>query len=242
MSQHSRAERRRHDRGGSNPPPKRRDPMNAIYIGFVVLIAVIAAAFFGMRLFQDHQLAQARATPTPGPNATGHVVQLIDGQKLGKVAFKAGDTSAGGQGSPVDGIACEASEGVELHVHAHVAVFANGTQIEIPKAIGFAPEPPTGCLYWLHTHDESGIIHVESPQLNAPSGGPFTLGMLFDIWGEPLSANQVATYKGKVTAYVNGAQYNGDFRAIMLVAHQQIVLEVGSPVVKPVNYAFPPND
>ncbi len=242
MSQHSRAERRRNDRGGSNPPPKRRDPMNSIYIGFVVLIALIIAVFFGMRFFQDRQIAQARATPTPGPNATAQAVQLVDGQKLGKTAFKPGDTSAGGQGSPVDGIACQASEGVELHVHAHLALFVNGAQIGIPKAIGFAPEPPSGCLYWLHTHDESGIIHVESPQLTAPSGAPFSLGMLFDIWGQPLSVNQVATYKGKVTAYVNGSQYSGDFRTIMLVAHQQIVLEVGSPVVKPVNYAFPPND
>jgi len=242
MSQHSRAERRRHDRGGGNQPPKHRDPMNGIYIGFVVLIVVVAIAFFAMRVFQDRQLAQARATPTPGPNATAQAVQLVDGQKLGKSVFKPGDTAAGGQGSPVDGIPCQASEGVELHVHGHLALFVNGAQIGIPQAIGFAAQPPTGCLYWMHTHDQSGIMHVESPQLTAPSGGPYTLGMFFDIWGEPLSANQVATYKGKVTAFVNGALYTGDLRAIMVVAHQQIVLEVGSPVVPPVNYAFPPGD
>ena len=125
MSQHSRAERRRHDRGGGNQPPKRRDPMNGIYIGFVVLIAVIAVAFFAVRAFQDRQLAQANATPTPGPNATAQAVQLIDGQKLGKSRFKPGDTAAGGQGSPVDGIPCQASEGVVLHVHSHLATLSS---------------------------------------------------------------------------------------------------------------------
>jgi len=45
-----------------------------------------------------------------------------------------------------------------------------------------------------------------------------------------------------VSAYVNGSPYNGDLRSIPLVSHQQIVLEVGKPVVPPPNYVFPPND
>jgi hypothetical protein len=34
-------------------------------------------------------------------------------------------------------------------------------------------------------------------------------------------------------------KYDGDLRAIPLAAHQQIVLEVGTPVVPPPNYVLP---
>jgi hypothetical protein len=64
--------------------------------------------------------------------------------------------------------------------------------------------------------------------------------MLFDIWGQPLQPDDVAGLKGSVTAYVNGQKYDGDLTAIPLRAHQQIVLEIGTPLVPPPNYAFPP--
>ncbi len=35
-----------------------------------------------------------------------------------------------------------------------------------------------GCFYWLHTHTEDGIIHIESPVQRT-----FTLGHFFAIWG-----------------------------------------------------------
>jgi hypothetical protein len=128
-----------------------------------------------------------------------------------------------------------------LHVHSHLALFYNGKQIQVPKLVGGTPTATGGCLYWLHTHDASGIIHIESPVL-APTGqNGFTLGNFFDIWGQPLQDGNIAGMKGSVTAYVNGVKYAGDLHAIPLGAHQQIVLEVGKPVPPP-NYAFPVND
>ena len=64
--------------------------------------------------------------------------------------------------------------------------------MQVPQYIGFAPNLAGGCLYWIHTHDASGIIHIEAPDINPPQGGPYTLGMLFDIWGQPLDRNNVA--------------------------------------------------
>jgi hypothetical protein len=127
-----------------------------------------------------------------------------------------------------------------LHVHPHLAIFYNGKQIQVPQFIGFAPSLAGSCLYWIHTHDASGVIHIEAPDLSPPQGGPFTLGMLFDIWGQPLQPDDVAGLKGDVTAYVNGQKYDGDLTAIPLRAHQQIVLEIGAPLVPPPNYTFPP--
>ncbi len=242
--QQTRAERRRHARGGNAPPP-RRDPMMPIYIGVAVLILLVIAIFGGMRFEQSLALKAAYATPSPGPNASQKPVALIDGQAVGASHFTTGNTPRGGTGQNVDGITCLSEEGQALHIHSHLALYDDGKQIQVPRLIGFSASqalPGGGCLYWLHTHDTSGIIHVETPDVQAPGGGPYTLGMLFDIWGQPLARDGIAGLRGPVTAYVNGARYDGDLKAIPLLSHQQITLEVGTPVVPPANYAFPPND
>lgn len=252
MSQ-SRAERRRSSRGGNTPPPK-RDPMVPIYIGFAVVIVLIFAGFGISNWWQNRttssEIAFDYATPTPAPTATAKPKQLVDLQPIGvatgfpvpniqKNIFE--DSPQGGHGQPVDGIPCQA-EMVQVHVHSHLAIFVKGKQVQVPAFIGMAPTPQGGCLYWLHTHGPDGIIHVEAGSPSNPNGGHYTLGNFFDIWGQPLSANQVGPFKGPVTAFVDDAPYNGDPKAIALQSHKQIVLEVGQPVVPPPNYKFPVND
>jgi hypothetical protein len=219
--------------------------MVAIYIGVAVLILLVIIIFGGMRWQQTLALKAAYATPSPGPNASAKPVTLVDGGAVGTAHFKPANTPAGGSGQPVDGVTCLSQEGQALHIHSHLALFDNGKQIQIPRLIGFTASPALpggGCLYWIHTHDTSGIIHVETPEVQAPGGGRYTLGMFFDIWGEPLGPDGVAGFKGPITAYVNGEKYDGDLHAIPLMSHQEITLEVGTPVVPPPNYAFPPAD
>jgi hypothetical protein len=218
--------------------------MRAVYIGVGIAMVVLVLVFLGYNWSQKRAVEQAYATPTPGPNASMKPIQLTDGAKLGTAYFKGKfpDTPQGGRGQTLDGVGCGAMEFSTLHVHVHLAIFNNGKQIQVPPLIGFAPNPSGPCLYWLHTHDPSGIIHLEAPDLSPAQGGPYTLGMLFDIWGQPLQPDDVAGFKGTVVAYVNGEKYDGDLKAIPLRAHQQIVLEIGTPTVPPPNYAFPPND
>ncbi len=245
MPQPSRTDRRRQVRGGPGAPPPRRDPMFFVYIGVGVLVVAIIGIFALMRVQQDQALKAAYATPSPGPNASVKPVALTDGGTIGTAHFKVGNTRTGGAGAPVNGITCLSEEGANLHIHTHLALYDNGKQIQIPKYIGFAQNSvsaPAGCLYWIHTHDQTGIIHVESPEINPPGGGPYTLGMFFDIWGQSLDRNGVAGLSGPVTAYVNGARYDGDLRSIPLLSHQQVTLEVGQPTVPPPNYKWPPND
>lgn len=243
MPQPSRPERRRQVRGGAAPPPP-RDPMRPVYIGVGAAILALIAVFLIFNWWQSRTVKAAYATPTPGPNASAKSTQLSDGENIGAKFFKGKfpDTAQGGRGATVDGVGCGAQEYATLHVHSHLSLFYNGKQMQVPQYIGFAPNLAGGCLYWIHTHDGSGIIHLEAPDLSPPQGGPFTLGMLFDIWGQPLSQDKVAGFSGQVTAYVNGEKYQGDLHAIPLRAHQQIVLEVGTPDVPPPNYAFPPGD
>lgn len=169
-------------------------------------------------------------------------IPLIQGTQVGLAMFEPGDTPRGGNGQPVDGIEGSSREMLKVHVHAHLALFHKGQQIAIPYGIGIVRpfQVNNGFvgmgqgIYWLHTHDATGIIHVESPD-----DRPYTLGNFFDIWGEPLTAREVAGLKDVVRAFVDGKPYAGDPRGIVLGAHTQITLEVGAPFVPPPTYAFP---
>jgi len=170
-------------------------------------------------------------------------IQMHEGGLVGTVTFPDGSTASGGQGDPVDTIPCGSGADAE-HYHVHVSLFVNGQQQAMPLGVGIDNAVVVGdslaiagtCFYWLHAHDRTGIIHVEP----AATGHTFTLGEYFDIWGEPLTSSNVAGNQGDVTVYIDGARYLGDPRAIVLAAHQQITLEVGTRVAPPV-YAFPPD-
>ena len=154
-------------------------------------------------------------------------------------------TSHGAQGKTVDGISSSGSEQLAFHVHSHLQIYVNGTQKMLPYGVGIVPplsvQSDQGtqfagggkAIYWLHTHDESGIIHIESPKERT-----FTLGNFFDIWGQKLSASQVGPAKGTVTAYLNGKKVSGDPAKIELGAHKVIQLDVGK-VIAPKPYTFP---
>lgn len=137
-------------------------------------------------------------------------------------------------GLPIDGIHCDASEGVVEHIHAHLQIFNRGRAYEIPAGIGI---PFNGnCLYWLHTHTPDGIIHIESPTKR-----PFTLGEFFDIWDANLSWTQAADVTAprghRLAIWVDGKRYTGrDPRAIVLHDHQEIVIQNGPPFAKPSHY------
>jgi hypothetical protein len=149
-------------------------------------------------------------------------------------------------GEQIDGIACQASEQVLFHIHAHLTIFVRGAARRVPAGIGIAPPDqiaatPQGafvtggaCFTWLHTHAADGIIHTES-QVNRT----YTLGEFFDIWGQRLNRNQVGPAHGRVTALFNGRAFTGNPREIPLLAHAMIQLEVGRPLLAPEKITFP---
>jgi hypothetical protein len=149
------------------------------------------------------------------------------------------------QGATVDGVECAPVEQLAYHIHSHLQVYVNGQPRTLPGAIGIVgPLPPqqtpdgpfyTGgeCIYWLHTHTSDGIVHVESPTVRV-----YTLGNFFDEWGQPLSRTRVASAKGRVTAFLNGKRWTQDPRAIPLLPHASIQLDVGAPTVPPKVISF----
>lgn len=136
-------------------------------------------------------------------------------------------------GGPVDGIRCDRMEGAVFHIHQHLAIFDRGKSVPIPPDIG--RPVVAGCLYWIHTHTSDGIIHVESPVFRT-----FTLGQLFDVWGQPLGATNVAGVKvpkGQLRVYLNGAVAKGNPRKIELAQHSDIVIEAGGPYHTPAAFS-----
>ena len=186
----------------------------------LVIVAVLAA----------WRSAGAPAAATPGPE--GVAVQPVP------ALAPAGAAS----GAPVDGITCRSigNETVTYHVHTMVTLYVNGQPERLPAGIGitspaltsgsgastFVDVGPHDCLYWLHTHANDGIVHVE-----APRHGTFTLGELFAIWGQPLSATRVGPARGPVVVFVNGHRQAGSPGTSVLVPGGVVQVDVGQPVV-----------
>jgi hypothetical protein len=97
-----------------------------------------------------------------------------------------------------------------MHDHVSLAITVNGEQIVVPQGIGIQPElwkdhtldkyGPTG-LSPMHTHDASGVIHIEST-----ANREYTFGEFLQVWGIDTSkitnvtvdGNEVPDYKDHV--------------------------------------------
>lgn len=151
-------------------------------------------------------------------------------------------------GTSVDGISCrtEAKETVKYHIHVHVSIYVNASQLRLPAGIGITKPQLVehyakgvfddvglyDCLYWLHTHVADDVIHME-----ASAKGNFTLGQFFDIWDQPLNSTQVGPDRGPVVVFEAGRRLSGDPRATPLLPHA-IELDVGSSAVPLQPFSF----
>jgi hypothetical protein len=138
------------------------------------------------------------------------------------------------------GLPALSEEGSALHIHQHLDILIDGKPVVVPAGIGI--QEAMGFISPIHTHDTSGVIHVESPTVQT-----FTLGQFFDIWGLKFTNDSIGGYSNTadktLKVFINGAPYTGDFRSIALAAHQEIVVAYGTlkelPNPIPVSFAFP---
>jgi hypothetical protein len=183
--------------------------------------------------------------PTVPPLATGTPTKLTFGGTIGtKSNWPDGDTSTGGQGADVDGLPCQTTMPDTYHVHAHLSIFLNGEQLIVPQRLGIPRDGSGGdkCFYSLHTHDQTGELHVEA---GAPA--TFTLGQLFDIWGQPLDTTNVnvggivglpiaifVVEDGGTAATL----YTDDPKKLELKGHRQVTIQIGSSITALPVYDF----
>ncbi len=84
------------------------------------------------------------------------------------------NTSHNNSGLTIDSIQCDIVEHFNFHIHSRLEIKIDDRPIVVPGGIGIIPEK---CIYWLHTHDDTGTIHIESPIEKT-----FTLGQFLNIW------------------------------------------------------------
>ncbi len=137
--------------------------------------------------------------------------------------------------TPAANVPCGPSEVFVRHEHAHLTIVVRGQLRPVPANIGISATQ----ICWLHTHDTSGIIHIE-----AGDERPFTLGDFFALWRQPLSQTVVAGDRAEagesVQATVNQQPYAGAPETIVLSEHKDIVLQLGPPRLQVPPYVWPP--
>ena len=133
------------------------------------------------------------------------------------------------------GLDALSGELLDYHVHQHLDVFVNGKKVKVPALVGI---DDGAFITQLHTHDASGLIHVE-----AGKKFPYTLGQFFGVWGVRLSKKCVGGYCAKAGSplrfYLDGKPYLGDPNDLVLKNHEEIAVVYGkAPKRIPTTYNF----
>ncbi len=213
---------------------------------FLAAAASVALALAGCSS-PDSSSASPGATSSTGEAASGSANSAASGSA---VSAPTSGTSGPwaldfqGSGDRIHGAGLEIlkAEGTVEHYHAHLDVFVNGSPETVPANIGFVADASGQAIgiSALHTHDTSGVLHVEAPT----AGLKYTLGQALTEWGV---LGQDGSIGGKADSgaaawhvYVNGVKQSGKVTALQLAAHQEIALVYGlDPAQIPASYAFP---
>jgi hypothetical protein len=139
------------------------------------------------------------------------------------------------------GLSALSREGTALHTHQHLDLFVDGRRVVVPAGIGIGADG--SFISPLHTHDATGVIHVESPNVRT-----FSLGQFFGVWGVRFTPRCLGGYcaaAGKrVWVYVDGRLVRSDPRRVVLAEHEEILVALGTstqlprPILR--SYSFPP--
>jgi hypothetical protein len=186
--------------------------------GGAAAAAVVAAAVIGFILVRDNggggtktttptnynSLPGIRRTKAPWPVNSAYYATLAD--RL----------------APLDLTTLGGHEGLVEHFHAHLDIFVDGKRVKLPQLIGI--NPGAGYLTELHTHDSSGVIHIEAQKQR-----DFTLGQFIAEWGVFLNQRCLGAYCDGLKWYVNGKQQTGNPAGLVLKSHQEIAFVLGKP-------------
>src|SRR5919198_1254302 len=191
-----------------------------------ISIAFVAALFFAFgrggghskpTAVQENQLIGLQTGPAPWNAGLDHLPD-----RMGPLGL----SELGAEG-----------QGVVTHIHMHLDVFVNGKKKTVPADIGIF-NAAGGFITDLHTHDTTGVIHVESPSKTRK----FSLGEFLGVWGVRFTPTCIGGYckpKTQWQVYVNGQRYTGDPTKMVLVKPQEIAIVIGKPPHNiPSTYAF----
>jgi hypothetical protein len=138
------------------------------------------------------------------------------------------------------GLTMLTTEGTALHIHQHLSITVDGKAVTVPALLGI--DETAQELSALHTHDTSGILHVESPVQRT-----FHLDQAFAEWDVRLAKGEIGPYVNgqdgvRLTVFVNRKAYAGDPRDIVLRSHEDIDFVIttdGSAPKAPAAFSWP---
>jgi hypothetical protein len=197
-------------------------------VGVALLIAL------GVVALRRHHHGRPRPSPAAVAGALASRRQLGRGPGFRPLARGPAVVAA----RSVDGMGCVGAP--RIAYAAHVEVFAGGHVVAVPAGIGEAPPLRVDgayvrgarCGYPLRTTEPTGLILI-SPGPTRP------LADLFALWGQPLGADRLAGFPGRVRGYLDGRLWRGPIGALPLSRHAAISLEVGAFVPPHPRYLFP---
>jgi hypothetical protein len=199
-------------------------------VGGVVIAAVAIALFFAFRGSGSSNASSPATSPNKYPAVQGNLPGLQKGKapwppEYANLSFRLSDI-----GFPILG-----GEQLTYHVHQHLDIYVNGKKEPVPQYVGI--NPGANYLTQLHTHDSSGIVHVE-----ADKNRGFVLGQFFDVWGVRFTKTCLGAYCNDIKVYVDGKRWVGNPRLVPLKNHEEIAIVIGkAPKKIPKTWPFVKN-
>lgn len=124
-------------------------------------------------------------------------------------------------------LACTTDMATEFHIHPNLTIMIDGVKRTIPTDVGIVD----GCMNALHTHDDTGKLHVESPEKR-----DFTLADFFAVWKQPFDRTQILEYKAdethEIRLLVNG-NLSEDFENLILRDLDKIMISYQKKAAAP---------
>ena len=199
-------------------------------LGIAAVLAVVLVAGIGGLAVSAANRDRQPAT-SPGPLA---------GLQTGPAPWGANTADLAERLRAIGIPALSPMEGTAVHIHQHLDLYVDGRKVLVPAGIGI--DPAVGYAP-LHTHDPSGVIHVESPTVRT-----YTLGEFFAVWGVRITPSCLGGYCAgggrQLRLFVDGRAYRGDPTTLALAPHQELVVAFGTaaqlPSPIPSTYQFPP--
>ena len=116
-------------------------------------------------------------------------------------------------------------EGTTMHEHAVVQVFVHGKKESVPTDIGI--NPAKGTIQSIHTHDDTGLVHLESSQSRE-----FTLSDFFGVWGVRFTPSCLGAYcndgDNRLQVFVDGEEVTDSLQDVQLDDQTVIVVTYGT--------------
>ncbi|MEY2418874.1 MAG: hypothetical protein QOG90_1554 [Actinomycetota bacterium] len=114
------------------------------------------------------------------------------------------------------------AEALVVHYHAHLDVFYDGQPVKVPASVGIDYDAQR--ISPMHTHADSGVIHIEANQ-----DATFTLGQFLSEWGVKVTGACVADKCGdEVAVFVNGSIQDTPAPGLVIHAGNEIALVLGT--------------